>query len=47
MSKRSGVDFALEAFPVSSAAAPASRRKKLRRSVRMGSSELRIKLFGW
>jgi hypothetical protein len=42
MSKRSGVDFAMEAFPVSSVAAPANRRKKLRRSVRMGPSELGI-----
>jgi hypothetical protein len=45
MSKRSGVDFAAEVFPESSAAAPASKRKKLRRSVRMASPKLPIELL--
>jgi hypothetical protein len=44
MSKRSGVDFAAEVLPENSAAAPASKRKKLRRSVRMDPPKLRIGL---
>jgi hypothetical protein len=42
MSKRSGADFATESLPESSETAPAIKRKKLRRSVRMGPPELHI-----
>jgi len=46
MSKRSGLDLAMEIFPESNATAPAINRKKLRRSVRIDPPELHIEQLG-